>query len=554
MIKKHIYLIFILLLSSPILAHDTSKTHPLITGDIQRSIKAEQDSLLLNNYQEPYGELYVSATLNIDTDYWELPRWGFPTANYSNFQEAYDDNCPFYDLTCLASSLYTPFKNPEYSVMHGVIYEDEPATNAGSHFYHAFTGSGFLNNESSRERALKLITNSIFAFGYESAADDLDLTPIGSNGIINGKDIGFFYFGQALHHVQDMGSVPHIIGDTHIDIYDKELSDYEGIYIPRLLFEDTSGIGNDDFKPRLHVFKEDPLENPTAYTKSINTLLEIWPSPIESPSGLICEEGTLSKSDSLARAVYNFSVFQGDLEYPPCIVDVDTTETEKVVTCFTPDTPSIINGSGEISEMFCEETDIIDEKSVCINSHIRWNPFSLWSDVYWEIDRVGKYYYLDVNKGLFGSDWWETSEHGGPAKHFYIEELIEEFDVTLCVEGGVPGCTNHIPDNHLLIPNQIREAYQKPFDSTTNKMKLNDIPLVQKMVNNIVPIAVKYGAAFSKYWYDMANMPPYLKQVKIFVGGDLIYNSKWRNIKHHGSVNINKSGLVFDHTDYHSFT
>ncbi|MDD3627408.1 MAG: hypothetical protein PHV06_08825 [bacterium] len=123
-------------------------------------------------------------------------------------------------------------------------------------------------------------------------------------------------------------------------------------------------------------------------------------------------------------------------------------------------------------------------------------PFSF----YYSINDVGNYYpFLDP---LSLNDWWECSSDYG---NYYIENI------------------------DIRKPDLIRKDLTKPFDPSTNPMIPNKIYLTDHYFNILISPAIEYSAGMMKFYYDLVNHPPYVKEVIVYQGKEKKYNAYWED-------------------------
>ena len=190
-----VFIIFLSIWTKISIAHDTTHIHPLITAKIAELISNTDVST--GTYKDIY-ELLPDEAKNPDVSASAAQRlyWGTD----------FDAGMSPEQLTqewLLGEEGLSAFHAP-LNVMNGVVQEDVPSGKAGNHFYQAISGSGLLTDKfvsggPSDVRAMVFFNQSIGYFGmYDESA----------------KQVAFFVFGQALHHVEDMLTPAHIHNDT----------------------------------------------------------------------------------------------------------------------------------------------------------------------------------------------------------------------------------------------------------------------------------------------------------------------------------------------------
>ncbi len=493
--------------SSSIFAHNTNVIHPLITIEALKLIK-EEDQNADANLLKAYSELYF--TQDEENRYW---------GNNPYFDEG--------DAIEDEEKDYEAFRSQPLNVMGGVVMEDHPVHRVFSHFYHAYSGipmtlggkwrielTPSINfprdplydpllglygiKEPSKRTAVRFFDQSIEAFGYL----DEDMDPDGFEGANQEKELGLWLFGHSLHHLEDMSSVGHVTNDAHIDKFAyilRDRDDYEAHYLPSKIWGESQHI-NKLFEVS-EAYKSNTDKSEFA-PKVIASFDQIWPSPIKNPEDLVVGQDGSLETESLARTVYNYAHFQGQLSFPRFWIhklwEVSST------SCLA---------EGEIEEMFR-----ISDSKCGLRLEIR-NPFSS----YWVIDGIGFYFYENFNGNWF-SEWWEASEFGGPPGYYYIEQIMDGVDMG-----------KKYKDTNLVFPRRMREDFHRRYDKLSNAVVLNktgpgdDGSIARQYAEALVPLAVRYAAGYGKFWYDIVNTPPYLKHVQVFQQGQSVYASYWKD-------------------------
>jgi len=179
------------------IAHDTTHIHPLITEKIARLIAVDDNSL------GAYKDVYIEApnelkNKTLPADLTQRLYWGTD----------FDAGKPSNELTkeWLLKDQLSKFTAP-LNVINGVVQEDIPDSKVKNHFYQATSGEGLLtkfntdvvNGVPSSGRAMDFFNRAIEYFSmYDESA----------------KQVAFFVFGQALHHVEDIAFPAHIHNDA----------------------------------------------------------------------------------------------------------------------------------------------------------------------------------------------------------------------------------------------------------------------------------------------------------------------------------------------------
>ena len=512
-----IAILALVLCSTPSWAHNTNVTHPVITLEAVRLIQeADKD-------QGQYSELYRKAELNSKdiqglTKYdffwgvWHTDDWTNKENDrlYNTMTSSEDDEGGFLDSL---NPLFQPYSRlygvNSINVISGVVREDHPVNKVLNHFYHAYTGAKLPNpvkdllTVNSKKRALDFLVEATNLYGYEAYASVNEFDPEEWQNLsafpadkVFAKKLAFQSFGESLHHVEDMSSIAHVQSDSHL-VLGMEKDDYEGLYLPQKVFQ-------------LH---EDPDQNPdlenwfkdtrTTSAAEVSSVQDIWPDPQQEMDW---------DTQSLARKVYNASVFQGDLKTPGW-----SNSVLSAVLFSSPLSDEEARGGGELRDMF--------------GDRLKWQRVSLAQWPVWHIDGVGNWNYV---QGSMFDAWWPATEFGGPEKsattghrYYYIEQKMT---------GTYDRAESKIAQAHM------RENLFKDYDpSGNNKVNKNvEENVLERFSRDLVPLAIQYAAGFSQYWYDRVNSPPYLKALTVkqnsisgavasypFVG----YQAHWQNIK-----------------------
>lgn len=473
-------LVLAVLLSTPLGAHNNASVHPEIT-DVAIALVRKLDRTQAGE-SDP-GDLYGSCDDCEYAELWENGRDGLRPISDAGDHEPYTD----------------AYRAGDASVVIGVVIEDGtglPYTGLPgptiirviSHFYHVRTGNGLLFvNQPSRDRA-----GENFDFGVRL----FDYTP-------ESQERAYIYLGRFLHHVQDMSSPAHVHDDPHVPLLFAENDDYEGVYVPETLWEQGQLRGI--------------LEGQTTAV-DVTSAQQIWPDP---PT-----DGILGDDASLAGFVYNRSLYQAVLEFP-------------FGSGGGPDPVP----SGELQLMFPDETDDF------FNDGLHWDDGTLFGIPSWEIDGVGSYYY-QLDWGVDEQAWWgefpfpAVIHADGLSSYYYIEDLIED-PLTVLQSGDT------------VIPSRHREFYEQLYDPATNDMVINNkcaggsndatlcfddgdcegggscafgLSMLERQRDALLEPAVAYTAGAARWWFQVANNPPFLQEVTATQHGATRYHGKWDDV------------------------
>ncbi len=458
---KYVVILFLFSSSCKTWALDTTHTHPLITSQIAKTIRA-QDSL------KAYEEIYklnaepiddVNIPDDVQFHYWgtDFDPKGIADTDKPLFEYLGKDQTDQYLEGPLSG--YAP---KTMNVIAGTVYEDNPFTKVLNHFYHGIEGSsltilGVSTGDTSDIRAMDFYNQSIEKMGHYGE---------------NSKLEAFFLFGQALHHVEDMTSPAHIHNDVHLTLgagLDAGKDDYEGWWLPQQKTA-TSEVDIDAI-----------LASATTITSVTNPWQGIW-----STSGT-----------SLVQEIFYGSTFDASLNYTFSTF-IELADSYDILT----PAGSVPEAIGEMAEMFPCPPPLNNDTPGCLH----WSEDAPDKPAHWVINGVGGF----QHQFFIGADdaWWpieadvNTSIIGQKPAPFYkdkyyIEELASDNEFSN-------------PIGNVLKPTKMRSALGAPWPGN---MQDNSISIMEKYANTFLPIAVSYGAGFTQNWYDIANTPPYLEEV-----------------------------------------
>ena len=500
--------------------HDTAHIHPLITLEIGKLIRdVDTDGVdTAVNSENSYQEIYELNPGPIDNV--NLPvenqflYWGtdFDPADYpaNGTQGEKEDH-----LLKLDSSRYARYNN----VIDGVVQEDIPVEKVLKHFYQAENGeglsmtSGVLPFASSAKTAMNYFNQSV---RWMSGYDSIDAVAAVDGHIdYSAKQHGFFIFGQALHHVEDMSSPAHIHNDAHLTFLNgvfEEKDDYEAWYLPFLKM--TAGVNLDTY-----------FTNATSIRAVNNPWNDVWNS----------------QPGSMVKYFYDRTVYRETLHFPLSIKQANVLGGAYARPLPPPDPTE------ELAAMFpCKDTtgapDFDDP--ACLH----WDEDNLLEPAHWRINAVGDYQHQFVSGS--SNSWWPveveadasavTSSNpragfNGVSARYYIEQLSSGN-----TDGSIflPGLSRDIAGTPV-IPRNMRTDFN---GSWTGAQIPNSIELRQIYAEKLLSPAVEFGAGFTQYWYDIANTPPYLQSVQVIQtpsgGGspETVYSSNWLDTIKHENV------------------
>lgn len=340
--NKHIPLIMlcgIFLFANNIMAHNTTQVHPRIT---RHAIGLIEDS---DQTEQKFSELYRRNSAL------EYIFWGLDLNPGTDSIIGYEGR----------------------HVTGGVVMEDHPESRVVDHFYHSKTGRPldvpiandtagpdliwvYSGERPSNEKAREMFNKSVELYGYNEDQSTGSAEP--------GKPLSYWFFGRALHHLEDMDSPAHVHNDAHLTKADNTLNesdDYEAHYVP--LWRDTP--------PVVSYFAGSNIVDVTGFDN-------IW---------------STTNTSALSLRVFNAVRFQAELECP--LVGE----------------PTFPNGQGELSLMFPD-------------GRLHFVNDAIFTADRWQIDGVGDYY-CNYFESFSGQAWWETEDEGDTDTGYYYLEVTQ---------------------------------------------------------------------------------------------------------------------------------
>ncbi|MCF6455725.1 hypothetical protein [Pseudoalteromonas sp. MMG024] len=573
------------------IAHDTNTTHPRITHIIGESIKTldKTDGAYYQLYQQHpayeikhFGEAQQKSELGKLYPY----LWGFDPLFPNKDQKDIDEDA---GTIFSKKTPYKAFRKPSLDVLDGVVMEDEPANRVMSHFQHAYSGMpmnvsdwvigatgavhdfyGFI--EPSEIAAGRFFNDAITTMGYLNTIDDLvEMDPQGDWSIKHhGKQLSgakaMWLFGHALHHAEDMSSIAHVHGDAHLTVFTHakdyqlhgEPDDYEAHFIPSKIYEFIGGIA-------------DPWFRAVPHAKLVTSAGQLWGR--SSDPSVVSGLTDLLDPNVMSRGIYNVPLFQGHLPtwFKIQIIDDSYSKpiraseigkkwlTDVEATLASYEAAGMLCGQGELSKMFYfgDLADYVSEEGPKLTQcGLRLNLKSRRKLPHYEIlhaaakhrEGSGDYPAHRVRlRGSFNSlfaDWWEASAMGGPEDFYYIEQTMKG----MVYEGEEDG-KNIAPGEWLLRPNYLRQDITKPFSATNPLVKtcteysaaqircLKGDSLLERFAEVLIPYSMEFLTGYSQFFYDVANLPPYLQEVTVAQNNRTHYGMKWQG-------KVNKSGRI----------
>ena len=481
----------ILTVSINVLAHQTETIHPQIT---QAAIEFIHSKDARNIYGELYQYTFTKRTNDISgirtrgPQFTGTSKWvnatqsvAQETAQYPAFQHR--------DGDLIDGSL---------DMMDGVVWEDIQKDKAhqrvNSHFYHAYNGTGLwlTGGTSSRLRGEKYFAESIALMGFIDEIPinrdkrfwrkDNSMPPVTDwdNQQVFDKQLSYFMFGFSLHHAEDMSSLGHVHDDAHMDIADAPRDDYEAVYVPYHAWK--SGSASWFMRPDC-ASCEDVV---------VRSFEDIWPARAAFSWG----------QKSLVRRIYNGSIFRAKI--PNSNLSSFWNIGEKP--------------SGELIDMF-GFSDTPGDNGNYFTRLINVPSFSsafimLRGDVKnateWVLKSPNKI--LEIGDRVMSDDIWPVQKISDDESYWYIEDHIPA--------NKSDGHNEIECENILSSPHGIRRDLLSPYDKETNKLVENDLggchnTLLGRFADEFMPLAIRYAAEYTKWWFDVANSPPYLRRITV---------------------------------------
>ena len=148
-----------------------------------------------------------------------------------------------------------------------------------------------------------------------------------------------------------------------------------------------------------------------------------------------------------------------------------------------------IPASGQLADMFPTQDNAI--------SPITYLEYvgALGVENKWQIAGVGSYLITSLYP-LVDNDWWEVNN--GTEGYFYIES----------------------PQN------AIPRSY-KGYDNRTLQKTLAQLWVER---DDLINLPINYSAGLMKYFYDLVDMPPYLKKMTLVQNGEPVYVAEWNDL------------------------
>ena len=483
-----------------VVAHDTTHIHPMITKKISDLISVTDKTT------GAYSEIYLPNPLDpIERGlYWGKDR--DLDADELTLDILINDQLELYGKEDLTTDDINNGVSHYDNVMDGVVQEDAPVDKVLSHFYHATSGeplslngvpvltpsiNGLVPAVPSADKAMAFFAEAIEWYnGYTEAS----------------KKVGYFKFGQSLHHVEDMSSPAHIHNDPHLTIpTDAERDDYEGWFLPS---EKRFKHSADETRNKVDEYFGDISDSTNLYQvqRVTNPWIDIW--------------GT-NKAESMVRYFYDKTVYNGTLEFP--YSSIATVPILNIIGKFTNPVPPNINDDSELEKMYPACSDTLT------NHCLLWQEDTPDTPAYYEIKGIGGFHHQ--YSVWIKNAWWAIEIEDNPeilksknaifSGQFYIEQLALNNTETQPL-----GDVQTIP--HIL-PN----AFPSNDVNNPENLNINNLSLMEIYARNLLKPAVEYSAGFTQYWYDVANTPPYLKQVQVTQAGNgnlpdnVIYSAGW---------------------------
>ena len=502
---KFTIVVFMSSLSAPIMSHDTTHIHPLITSEIGKFIKDED---IKPGGANAYSDIYEPNPKPINgidkTE--QFLYWG-TDYDQKGLIDAQDK------VDYLMYDRQKPYKHYN-NVIDGVVQEDVPGGKVMDHFFQALTGNALnvpvYNEINSATRAMQFFNESVARMGgYTEDA----------------KGTAFFEFGHALHHVEDMSSPAHIHNDPHLTLLEAEKDDYEGWYLPQVKLDGTLSNGTKIGELFANIGDVKTVNNPW---------IDTWGK---------------DNPNSMVRVFHAMTTYQGTLQYPVADYSVLDAIVDGGIDLNAP-TPSQgeFVPTGELAKMFpCDNGTLLPH---CLH----WEEDGLNELAHWTINIVGDFIH-QYTEQINPNSWWPIETENDDIYKTYTAHVpssstnLEPFSAGYYIEQLSTGNTDGVTDIYILdiptgTPNPLGDEVVKPVNMRTN-LKLpwsennpiisNSMELREIYARNLLAPAVAYSAGFTQYWYDVANTPPYLKTVKVEQKPNaaaepvIVYEADWKN-------------------------
>ncbi len=348
-----------------------------------------------------------------------------------------------------------------------------------------------------------------------------------------------------------------------------EKDDYEASVIPTLLWDlndneknntplrwgtESSDLAED--LPALHVPTPDepiPADPTEMRPAAVRDFTDVWGVPRQGGDLVLGPGGALVHPVAgLNRSVYNLAVMQGELDVfalmPPygCAEDAASGEIAETfnrdgnLSCTIEFDFNVIDGHAawciDGEDLFLDDgTGTGTSERTEVPGPGCWAQFRITDPtlgIRGAPDRVtrlrGMLWAEIAAKAveflleLAEEGWWPTSRDGGPSpagggNYFYIEQLMQGF------AGG--GDFDH---RELVRPPGRRQFFDRLYDPIDNPVVgnatdpdsgsfggNNPLSLAEQYLSRLLPLSVEYSAGYSRLWYDIVNLPPYLKKVQV---------------------------------------
>ncbi|QGX39802.1 hypothetical protein [Permianibacter aggregans] len=545
-------LMLISLVGSVVHSHQTNTTHPAVSALAKESV-AREDAQAGAYYPIYSFNKVVADEVDDANSQRNVPHpifWGLHAAfNHAQATVDADADYPFY-------------RNRLRTAIDGVVMQDTPGGRVLSHFYNAYTGEGLGGtNTPSKEVAVARFLQSVELMGYSNDVRQSNrfgdlrwqgspwksgTNPTLDEFSVHDQYLSFYYFGHSLHHLEDMGSIAHVHADAHLTLAGvpgldwasgwtdrHSTDDFEAIFIPFYLWRLGGNPAQSQEVLSAWYFNCEHSCQPA----SVASFDDIWPIPMPNP------QAPDFSTVSFARKVYNTAIFQGDLPNPNLLGDWD----------------SPLVPTGEIVEMFRRPNGA---------PGLRWNQSrrarysgrtrtqGSSAEYFFQTGQLG--FVLNYRPGSagMGSSVWHVWELGGPRNHFYIEEHIPP-------EASNPGALNCA--SLLRPPGGVRADLRFAWSesnplvqfgtgaSSNDEIECGRESLLGRQAAVVMPTLVSYAAGYAKWWFDVANLPPYLQRVTVTQEHDLVektkfvaYDAEWKDIYKQGEIEDDGSGNVWD--------
>lgn len=496
-------------------AHQTNVTHPRVSQRALDMIRASDGE------KREYYDLYGWVLEEDSPASYPRALFGGQARKFTRDQAVADEE-----------NHYPAFQANNRNLIDGVVAEDTPDGRVLDHFYHAYSTRGLLGHGGpSRERGVQYFLDAVELMGYGNdvpfesfgpAWDEMPQRPQTAAERQFDQYLSYWTFGHSLHHAEDMGSIAHTHDDAHLTLGNPQEStdDFEAIFIPFFFWRPGA-----DTSPW---FINSGCTVPGLCASDVTSFDAVWPpaaqTALEAPAA------------SLNRNVYNAAIFQANLPFPGYGgVSWD----------------SVPAPSGELVEMFTRPGATNSNFTFHAGRRLFWRAREESS---YSISSNAPGLSLTYSPGSTQNSFWSADKYGGPRGYYYIEEHIAPaFSLT-----AVPlTCQILRPPagvrRNLFLPYNRDSNPLVPFTPASTQEQCGRESLLGRIATQVMPLLTTTMASYSKWWFDVANSPPYLKRVTVQQHHNLVvqtpftaYDAMWKDVAANGTYDEHRANLPTD--------